>query len=255
MKINRRYINIVREFMISIFKIRTGGAVLGFAWTLLHPLAMLLILYMLFSKRIGSGIPHYGLFLLIGILHWNLFSRATMISMRSITTKRSMLRNVYIPITAVVAGSILEAFLSFLFELLIVGVFIIVSGLGLSAVVFLLPFVVLTQLLLITGVSLVLASLNIYFQDIEYIWDVLLKLGFFVTPIFYNPSMFVSRQKLSFYLLNPLTQIILFARDILLFKRLPNLMTMLYVFLGALLLFLACYFVFKRFEDTIIERI
>ena len=133
MKIDRRYINIVREFMVAGFKLRTGGAVLGFAWTLLHPLAMLLILYMLFSKRIGSGIPHYGLYLLIGILHWNFFSRATMVSMRSIMNKRTMLKNVYVPITAVVTGSILEVLLSFLLELLIVGGFIIVSGLGLSA--------------------------------------------------------------------------------------------------------------------------
>jgi len=255
MKIDRRYVNIIREFMISGFKLRTGGAVLGFAWTLLHPLLMLLILYMLFSKRIGSGIPHYGIFLMVGIVHWNFFSRATANSLRSIITRRVMLNNVHIPITAVVAGSILEVFVSFLFELFIVGGFILFLGIGFSKAVFWLPFVIFIQLLLIAGISLVLACFNVYFKDIEYVWDVMLKIGFFVTPIFYEPSMFVSRQKLSLYLINPLTRIIMFARDILLFRRSPDPINMLCLFLSALVIFLVCYLVFKKLEGAIIERI
>ena len=105
------------------------------------------------------------------------------------------------------------------------------------------------------GVSLILSFLNVYFRDIEYIWDIILKLGFFVTPIFYNPSMFISRDKLAVYLLNPMTQIIIFSRDILLFKRVPNLMNMFYVFLFVLVMFFASYVIFKKFEDNIVERI
>lgn len=255
MKIDRRYVNIIWEFMISGFKLRTGGAVLGFVWTLLHPLLMLLILYMLFSRRIGSDIPNYGIFLLVGILHWNLFSRATSISLRSIITKRVMLNNVHVAITAVVAGSILEVFISFLFELLIVMGFIVFLGIGFSKAMFWIPFIILIQLLLITGVSLVLSCFNIYFKDIEYVWEVVLKLGFFVTPIFYEPSMFVSKQKMFLYLINPLTRIITFTRDILLFKRSPDPMNILCLFLAALVIFLAGYFIFKRLEDVIIERI
>ncbi|MFA5389405.1 MAG: ABC transporter permease [Candidatus Omnitrophota bacterium] len=247
--------NIVREFIISGFKLRTGGAVLGFAWTLLHPLLMLLILYMMFSRRIGAGIPHYGIFLLIGILYWNFFSRATTSSLRSIVAKRTMLKNAYVPVTAVVAGSVLETFLSFFLELLILGCFIIFSGIGFSWAAALLPFVILIELLLIGGVSLVLSCLNIYFKDMSYVWDIALKLGFFVTPVFYDPATLVSRGKLPLYLMNPLTQIMIFARDILLFKRIPNLMNMLFLFLFALSIFSIGYLIFKRFESAIVEKI
>jgi len=253
--VKRQYINIVREFVIAGFKLRTGGALLGFIWTLLHPLSMLIILYMLFSRRLGSNIEHYGIFLLIGILHWNFFSRATVSSLRSIMSKRIILRNIYIPPTAVVAGSILEVCLSFLLELCILAGLIVFSGLGFSSAIVWFPLVILIQLLLIGGISLLLSCLNVYFNDVEYIWDIVLKLGFFVVPIFYDPAMFISKGKLAFYLMNPLTQIVIFARDILLFKRAPNLINMLYVFLFVLLIFFICYAIFKKFEDAIVERL
>jgi lipopolysaccharide transport system permease protein len=251
----RRYINIVREFAIADLKLRAGGAVFGFAWTLLHPLSILVILYMLFSKRIGSGIEHYGIFLLIGILHWNFFSKATTGSLKSIMARRMILRNISVPLTAVVSSFILEALVAFLFELLILGGFLVVSGVGFSAAMVFFPLVILIQLLLIMGISLMLSFLNVYFKDIEYIWDIILKLGFFVTPIFYKPSMFISKDKILLYLMNPMTQITIFARDILLFKRAPDLMSMFYVFLFVLVMFFVSYIVFKKFENNVVERI
>lgn len=253
--IDRRYVNIVREFTIAGLKLRAGGAVMGFAWTLLHPLAILAIMYMLFSKRIGSGIEHYEIFLLIGILHWNFFSKATSVSMKSIIYKRMMLRNISMPRTSVVVASIIEVFISFLFELVVLGAFIVISGIGFSAAVAFLPFVILIQLILVIGVSLLLSCLNVYFRDIDYIWDIALKIGLFVTPIFYSPSMFISDAKMRLYLLNPLTQIIIFSRDILLFKKMPDLSSVLYMFAVVLVIFLICYAIFKRFEDNIVERI
>ncbi len=251
----RKYINILREFTLFVFKSREQGTLLGFVWTLLHPLLMLIILYMLFSKRLGKGIEHYEIYLLIGIIQWNFLSTGTHEGLKSIMKNRSILRNMYIPRTAIVVSSVLAVFISFLIELLILGGFIIFSGLGFSPVLLLLPFVALIQLILVISISLVLACLNVYFKDTGYIWNIILKIGFFITPVFYSIPMFISKAKMTVYFLNPMTQLMIFMRQIIIFKTLPSLLNMLVVFLAVLIFLAACYSVFKKLEDGIVERL
>jgi len=253
--IDRKYINLVYEFSVSDFKLREQGTVLGFIWTLLHPLLMFGILYMLFAKRLGVGIEHYGIYLLIGILHWNFFSTATTQGLKSIMMRREMLRNICIPMTAIVISSVLTVFISFMFEMVILVGFLLFLKIGFSAAMLLFPVIVLIQLLLIIGISLVLSCLNVYFKDMQHIWDILLRIGFFLTPIFYPISMFVSKAKMSLYLLNPLTQFIVFARDVLLYKKLPSFISVFSIFLCVVFLFATAYIIFKKLEDGIMERI
>lgn len=250
----RKYINLVREFCIAEIKLREEGTILGFIWTLLYPFLMLLILYMLFSKRLGRGIEHYEIYLLIGILHWEFFSKSTSESLKSLISKRQILLNAYLPKTALILSSILVVFISFLFELIILGGFLIVSGVGFSEKILFFPFVVLIELLLIIAVSLVLSCLNVYFRDITHFWNVLLRIGFFLTPIFYPIPKLISEEKRWIYLLNPMTQIIIFARDILLFKREPSFMRMFFFFSFVLVILIASCLIFKKLKYDILEK-
>ena len=252
---NSKYINLVRELTFFNFKSRDQGTVLGFVWTLLHPFLMLTILYMLFSKRLGRGVDHYEIYLLIGIIQWNFLSSGTNEGLKSILSSRSVLRNVYIARTAVVLSSVLAVFLSFLLELLILGCFIAFSGLGFSPAILFLPLVILIQLLLVISISLVLSCLNVYFKDTAHIWNILLKIGFFTTPVFYTIPMFISKTKMNAYFMNPMTQLMIFMRQIILFKTPPSLINMLFVFLAVLIVLAVCYLIFKRLEDGVIERI
>ncbi len=120
---DRKYSNLLRELTLFNFKLRDQGTVLGFIWTLLHPFLMLTILYMLFSKRLGKGIEHYEIYLLIGIIQWNFLSTGTNEGLKSIMNNRSILRNIYIFRTAVVVSSVLAVAISFLLELLVLGGF------------------------------------------------------------------------------------------------------------------------------------
>lgn len=252
---NRKYINLVRELTFFNFKLRDQGTVLGFMWTLLHPFLMLTILYMLFSKRLGRGIEHYEIYLLIGIIQWNFLNIGTNEGLKSIMNNRSVLCNIYISRTAIVLGSVLAVFISFLLELLVLGGFIVFSGLGFSPAILFLPFLILIQLLLVISISLVLSCLNVYFRDTAHIWNIILKIGFFTTPIFYSIPMFISKAKMTAYFLNPMTQLIIFARQIILSKTPPPFMNMLLVFLAVLIILVVCYSVFKKLEDGIIERL
>jgi lipopolysaccharide transport system permease protein len=245
----------VRELTFFNFKLRDQGTFLGFIWTLLYPFLMLTILYMLFSKRLGRGIEHYEIYLLIGIIQWNFLSTATNEGLKSIISSRSVLRNVNISRTAIVLGSVLGVFISFLLELLVLGGFIVFSGLGYSPAILFLPFVIFIQLLLVVSISLVLSCLNVYLKDTGHIWNILLKIGFFTTPIFYSIPMFISKAKMTAYFLNPMTQLIIFMRQIILSKTPPPLTNMLFVFSAVLIVLAVCYLIFKKLEDGIIERL
>jgi lipopolysaccharide transport system permease protein len=253
--LDKKYINLVYELAVSDFKLREQGTVLGFIWTLLNPLLMLGLLYMLFAKRIGIGVEHYGIYLLIGILHWNLFSTATTQGLQSIMMKRETLRNIRIPGTAVVIGSVATVFISFILEMVILIGFLSFSKVGFSTAMFSFPLILVAQLILIAGLSLVLSCLNVYFKDMQHIWGVLLKMGFFLTPIFYPVPMFIPSAKAAIYSLNPMTQIIVFARDALIYKKAPSLAGFLFLFVSVSVIFAVAYFIFKKLEDGIIERI
>lgn len=252
---NRKYINLVRELTFFNFKLRDQGTVLGFIWTLLYPFLMFTILFMLFSKRLGRGIEHYEIYLLIGIIQWNFLNSGTSEGLKSIMNNRPVLRNINISRIAVVASSVLAVFISFLLELLVLGGFIVFSGLGFSPAILILPFVILIQLLLVISISLLLACFNVYFKDTGHIWNILLRIGFFTTPVFYTIPMFISKGKLSAYFLNPMTQIMIFTRQIILSKTPPPFMNMFLVFLAVLIVLAGCYLIFKKLEDGIIERL
>ncbi|MFC1514908.1 ABC transporter permease [Candidatus Omnitrophota bacterium] len=251
----KRYANLVREFTVAGFKLKDHGSFLGLMWTVVYPLVMLLILYMLFSKRLGRGIEHYQIYLLIGIIHWNFFSKGTTVGLSSLMDKKAILRSARLPKTAVVASSIVEVFTLFLIELLILGIFMFFSGVGFSKTFAFLPLIILIELLLIIGVSLTLSCLNVYFRDIAHIWNILLRFGFFLTPIFYPIPMFISQGKHGFYLLNPMTQIIIFARDALLLRKFPSLFNMFLVFVFAVCVTAIGYTIFKKSEYSIVERL
>jgi lipopolysaccharide transport system permease protein len=252
---NRKYIDLVRELAVFNFKFKDQGTVLGFLWTLIHPFLMLVILYMLFSKRLGRGIEHYEIYLLIGIIQWNFMNTGTGEGLKSLMDNRLVLRNIYIPRTAIVVSSVLGVFISFVIELLILSGMVVFSGIGLSAAMFVLPLVVLIQLILITGLSLVLACLNVYFRDMGHIWNIVLKIGFFVTPVFYSIPMFISKTKMTAYFLNPMTQLMIFMRQIMLSKEIPPVRDMILVLFAVLIIFAVCYWIFKKMEDDIVERL
>src|SRR5687768_4642565 len=90
----RRYLPLLREVAISQHKIRDQSTVLGFLWSFLHPLILLALLYLIFQGRIGQSIPHYPLFLLIGIVQYTHFSKSTSGGMRSLTRMRGVTVNV-----------------------------------------------------------------------------------------------------------------------------------------------------------------
>ena len=214
---------IARELTVSAFKLRDQGTMLGFLWTLLQPLAMLSVLYWLFRKQVGGTIEHYGLYLLIGIVLWTFFASATAKGLSSLVARRDLIDAVTFPRELIVLSSVLTVVFSSTLEFLVVLLFAIGSGAGVSTAWLALPVVVLVEGLLAVGCALLLAPWYVYARDLDNIWNILLRIGFFTTPVFYFPERFLSPEDHRIYMLNPVTQIMTFARQILLHHELPPL--------------------------------
>jgi len=252
---DRGYLNLAREFSISWFKLRDQRTVLGLFWSFLNPLIMTSILYFLFRSRIGLGKERtYFLYILIGTVSWNFFSISVQAGLSVLLSRADMVRNVFFPKEILIFSQIGVYVIQHLFEILVVFIFIILAKVGFSLHILLLPFIILIEGIIIAGLSLILSCICIYARDMEYIWSVFARMGFFLVPIFYKTSS-LSPQFRWIVLLNPMTQIINFYRDVLLYHRFPNLISFTLVFLFSIALLISGYKIFKGFEPRIVERV
>lgn len=196
------------------FKVRYQSSVLGYVWSLLKPLFIFGILYVLFTYAFpqgSKGIECFGVWLLTGVVLWNFFSEATMVGTRSVVENGQLIRKVAIPRHLLVVASSVSALINLGLGMVVVIIFALLSGLTPTLSWLLLIPIIAELFLLSIGLSLLLSALYVTFRDIAYIWEILLQAGFYASgiifAIIYMPAVI---QKVAF--LNPVTQIIQDAR-------------------------------------------
>ncbi|MCA9346934.1 ABC transporter permease [Candidatus Saccharibacteria bacterium] len=212
--LNQKNRSLMREMVSADFKVRYQGSILGYAWSLLKPLFMFAILYIVFVKflKIGSDIPHYPIYLLLGIVIWNFFGELTTQGLNSIVSHGDLIRKVKIPRWLIVASTSMSALINFGLNLIVIIVFMLINQVDLSWRLLLLPFNFAEVYLLGFGISLLLSAAYVKYRDLSSIWDIVLQAGFYVTPIFYPLSMITNDTVQKLLLLNPMAQAIQDAR-------------------------------------------
>ena len=202
------------ELVRTDFKLRYQGSVLGYAWSLLRPLLLFVILYVVFVKvlKSGGGIPHFPVYLLLGIVIWNFFIEMTVQSLGSIVGRGDLIRKIRIPRWIIVFSSSISALINLFLNLVVVAVFMLLNHVDLYRTILLLPAILLEVYIFALGLSLFLSAAFVKFRDVTYIWEVVLQGGFYLTPILYSLTVIhnVTFQKL--LLLNPMAQAIQDAR-------------------------------------------
>lgn len=211
---------ILKELVKTDFLLRYQGSFLGIAWSVLKPLMLFCVMYVVFVKflRFSDGTATFPLVLLLGISMWNFFTESTSMGLSSIISRGDLLRKVNFPKYIIVVSATINALICMLINLGVVVVACILSGVQFTANVLWLPLNLVQLYLLSLGVALLLSTLNVYFRDAQHIWEVVLQGLFYATPIIYPLSMV--EQKLAevapgagllvekLMLLNPAAQII-----------------------------------------------
>lgn len=231
------------------FKLKIEGTYLGVLWYLLEPFVMFFTLKVIFSPRIGIEIPHYSLYLLIGVLMFHFFSKSTNEAITSIFKQGAFIRSLKVEPLTFVLSSYLVSLYTHIGDVLFLTVCFIIWGGPLGHLLFY-PLILFFFSLFILGVSFLLASLGAFAQDFTYFWKGVCMVLWFITPIFYAHH----SQEMWVYF-NPIYYYISIARDLMIYQRVPNPVVMMvaaslsfsFLFLGIL--------VFEKCKDRFAESV
>jgi ABC-2 type transport system permease protein len=216
-KIRYRYsLILLKELVITDFKLRYQGSVLGYAWSLLKPLFMFLILYLVFGVifKVGDGIPNYPIYLLLGIVLWGFFSEMTQQSLGSVVARGDLIRKIRIPRWLIVVSASISALINLGLNLLVVLGFALFSGMDfMSSAPWILFFIVEIYIFAL-GLSLLLSALFVKYRDISYVWDLVLQAGFYATPVLYPVTLITNELAQKLLLISPMAQAIQGARNV-----------------------------------------
>jgi ABC-type polysaccharide/polyol phosphate export permease len=213
--LDKKYLNLLREIVVTQFKLKDQSTFFGFMWSFLNPLVMLLVLLIFFRLRIGDQVEHYGIYLLIGIIHYTHFANTTNASMNILSRMRQLTCNAVFPKELLVVGSVISNTIEFGISMLICLPIAYFSGVRLFWSIGLLPLVFLLQIMMVLWVSFILASVYVFVRDIGHIYQVFLRVLFFTTPIFYTAAFFGAGIAKYVVLLNPLAHLITFSRNLI----------------------------------------
>lgn len=249
-----RYRSLISSLVVRELKARYRGSFFGFLWTFLNPLLLLAVYSLVFNFYLRIRIENYAGFMFVGLLPWTWFASSLTDGTSSITSGGSLVTKVLFPGQVLPTVKILANLLNYLLSLPVLFGFLWVMGITPGWPLLWLPVILILHLLFITGLVLLLATVNVFFRDVQHILVNLLTLWFFLTPILYPLSQ-VPPPFNKWVLVNPMAQISLAYQDIFFYNRNPNLIVLL-VFLGlSLILSGLGIFFFERYKETFAEKI
>ncbi len=248
------YRELIGNLVVSDLKIKYANSVLGFAWSLLNPLMMMVILYFVFSVIYKNNQQNFILYLLIGILSWRFFSIVTTSALESIVMKPSLVKKIYIPREILPLSTVISGLVSSFLEFTVLLPLLFLLGVGIHSAIIAFPVVQILYFFIVYGVSLILASLYVYVRDLNQLWSVAIQLGFFLSPIVYQVTLVPSRY-LGLYGLNPVTRVINLYRDIFLNNTIPGLYDFLYILGFAAAMLIVGSLVFGRLSRRFAEEV
>ena len=214
---------LLREMIKTDFKLRYQGSLIGHLWSILKPLLLFTIMYLVFVRflRFDDGTPHYAVGLLLGMVTWNFFTEATNMGMMSIVSRGDLLRKLNFSKEIIVFSSVAGAAINYTINLIVVLVFALISGVQFSWSSLILVPLFIELVLLATGVSFILSTLFVRFRDIGPIWEVFLQAGLYATPIIYSLTFILQRGQVTIaklMMLNPIAQIIQDLRHFIIYS-------------------------------------
>lgn len=206
--------------VVTDFKLRYQASFLGYLWTLLRPLALFTILYLVFVRllRIGATIPYPAIYLLLGIVIWGFFAESTNAGLGSLVARADLLRKISFPRYVVVLSVGVSALISFGLSMVVIVLFMILARVPVRLDVLWLPLLFVELVAFSLSTAFFLSALFVRFRDMSYIWEVVAQAAFYATPILYPPDMIPLRYA-RLLMLNPMAQMIQDARYCLVTER------------------------------------
>lgn len=203
-----KYRNLLVELVKKDIKLKYRNSYLGVIWTMLEPLLTMIVLTLVFSRLLGKGTRDFPVYILTGRLLYSFFSNGTKAALRAVRANAGMIKKVYVPKYMYPFASVLSGYVIFLISLIVLAIVAAVRGVYPTLRLFWI-LVPLAQILLITtGIGMILATMAVFFRDVEYLWGVALMLIMYTSAIFYQVESVISEENAWIFKLNPLYAVI-----------------------------------------------
>jgi ABC-type polysaccharide/polyol phosphate export permease len=240
-----QYRDLLSLLIANSLKTRYKRSVLGVFWTLLNPILTMTVLSIAFSTLFRFAIKDYPIYLLTGLIFWNFFANATMGGMKSTIVGGGLVKRIYLPRSIFSMSAIGSELMNMALSLIPLTLLILVFGHPITPAVLFLPIAILITCLFTLGISLLISTIGIFFNDWVHIYQVLVMAWFYLTPIFYPEE--IIPPHLSYILhWNPLRYPLGLFRDPIFLGRVPNSETILISLVVALISFLVGWWLFTR---------
>jgi lipopolysaccharide transport system permease protein len=256
-----RYRGLIQSLVARELKARYRGSFLGFFWSFINPLLLLLVYSFVFSYVMNAAqderVTPYALFMFCGILPWTWFSSSLAESSNVLISGGNLIKKVLFPAEVLPIVTVLSNMVHFLFGLVILAGFLIwyQRPLNLSELA-VFPLAIAIQLVMTTGFALILSALTVHFRDIKDILANLLTFWFFATPIIYPYFVFDGKWQATLLKLNPFTHLAITYQEILFFNGpVGHLKSLLLLGVASVGLFFVGYFLFDRLRDSFAEEV
>jgi len=219
------YRELIWMLVVRDLKVRYKNSVLGFLWSLLNPLLLMLVFTVVFTVMLPSlETPNFPVFVLSALLPWNFFSSSVQSGVTAITSNGHLIKKVYFPREILVISSVLANFVNLLLALPVLFLLMAVMGVPFTPVLLYLPVIMLVEVIFAIGIVLILSTMNVFYRDVSVIMEVVMQAWFFMTPVFYSVDLLPETAMIGslvlpvrrlLYILNPMASIVASYRSVL----------------------------------------
>lgn len=247
-----------RELLKSSIKKDIGGkyknSFLGVLWSFVNPLLQIAVYAIIFPMIMRNNVPHYTLFLCSALIPWTFFSTAINRSSFTVIENGNIIKKVFFPREILPISLVTSEAINFIISTIIIVVFALFSGVGLSKYLLLYPLVLIIQYIFLIGISFIVSSITVFVRDLQHIIGVFMQLLFYATPIVYVASSIPSEY--SWILkINFMTYIVEAYRSIFYYHNMPDLKVLTILFFIAILVCIIGYFIFSKLQKKFAEEL
>lgn len=248
----RKYKFLLYQLIIRDIKIKYRKSILGVFWSFLEPLLSMIVLTVIFSTLFkGFGIENYPVYLLTGRLIFTFFQGGTLAAMRSIRTSAGIVKTVYVPKYIYSLAAILSNFVTFLLSLVVLFLVMAATNAPFTIYIIFTSLPILALLLFTIGAGLIVATVTVFFRDLEHLYGVFLTLLMYATPIFYPPQIVPANFRfIQDY--SPIYAIISCCRSVFLYGQLYDIHQLLFAMASAIITLIIGLVLFYKFQDKFV---
>lgn len=256
-----------REMIFSLVKKdlrgRYKGSVLGFLWTFINPLLQLIVFTLVFSIIMRAGYEQYYLFLFVALVPWMFFASSVQDGSTSILREKDMVKKIYFPREVLPIATVTSGFVNMILTFIVIFFVVIISGRGINLLaVACLPIVMIVEYIFCMGCAMMVASVTVYFRDLQYILGIVVMALQYLTPVMFDVKMVEDSVAghtfgpliLFLFNLNPMTQIIKIYRQILYYRQVPNLTDLFVAFVIGIMFIIVGEILFKKLQKGFAEN-